>query len=127
MNIWQDARDVFLMMETEEGVSYAAAVAYLDAQPSSVKWERYMENIMEGPEEGTDYDPENAYPDGLPCVFNWNAATIQVTRQQKQRSENKRGQQAMSPFVGGVVAGVLVGGFLSGIAALFGMSGKRRT
>ena len=69
MNIWMDKSDVFLMMETKD---YAAATAALDASPDSVKWEKWMEPMMETGDGGA-YDPLAAYPDGLPCVFSWKA------------------------------------------------------
>uniref|UniRef100_A0A7S3BWZ6 L-rhamnose mutarotase n=1 Tax=Haptolina ericina TaxID=156174 RepID=A0A7S3BWZ6_9EUKA len=69
MNVWMDGRDILLMMEMAPGTSFAEATRYLDASAESVRWEAFMEEIMEGVD-GTDYDPNNAYPeDGLEQVY----------------------------------------------------------
>ena len=39
----------------------------------SARWEEYMTPIMENAA-GEAYDPNNAYPDGLPEVFYWEAS-----------------------------------------------------
>ena len=54
-------------MEAED---YAEAVRILAESPESVRWEEYMAPIMED-ESGDDYDPHDAYPEGLPEVFHW--------------------------------------------------------
>ena len=67
MSIFMRGRDLFLYMEVDD---YAeAARALLDA-PNSAQWEEYMTPIMEDPS-GGDYDPDKAFPDGLPEVFYW--------------------------------------------------------
>ena len=69
MSIFRRAHQLFLYMEVED---YAESVRILEASPVAVRWERYMAPIMESAE-GENYDPENAYPDGLPEVFHWDA------------------------------------------------------
>ena len=69
MRIWMDGTDLYLLMCTR---SYAAAAAALDASPKSVEWERYMEPLLEAGD-GAAYNPTAAYPDGLPCVWSWDA------------------------------------------------------
>jgi L-fuconolactonase len=69
MSIWMHGRDVFLLMVC---ANYKAAVELLDASPESVKWEQWMAPMMETAE-GDEYDPEHAYPDGLPEVWRWEA------------------------------------------------------
>ena len=46
-------------MEMASGTSFAEATRYLDTSAESVRWEAFMEEIMEGVD-GTDYDPNNA-------------------------------------------------------------------
>jgi len=70
MSIFMKDRDLFLYMEVE---NYAQAAEALSKAPESVKWEEYMAPIMEDTE-GGDYDPNNAFPDGLPEVFYWEAS-----------------------------------------------------
>ena len=67
MNIFMAGRQLFLYMEVED---YAEAARILGECPESVRWEAYMEPIMEDAG-GQDYDPENPYPDSLPEVFFW--------------------------------------------------------
>ena len=69
MSIFMKARELFLYMEVED---YAEAVRILGQCPDSVRWEKYMAPIMES-ESGETYDPTNAYPEGLPEVFYWQA------------------------------------------------------
>jgi L-rhamnose mutarotase len=69
MTIWLKGRDVYLLMICTD---YKAATAYLDKQPKSLEWEEWMAPMMETGE-GDEYDPANAYPDGLPEVFRWEA------------------------------------------------------
>jgi pimeloyl-ACP methyl ester carboxylesterase/L-rhamnose mutarotase len=69
MSIWQQGRDIFLLMICTD---YKAATAFLDTQPKSLEWEEWMAPMMETGE-GDEYDPANAYPDGLPEVFRWEA------------------------------------------------------
>ena len=65
MNIFMAGRQLFLYMEVDD---YAEAARILGECPESVRWEAYMEPIMEDAG-GQDYDPENPYPDSLPEVF----------------------------------------------------------
>ena len=67
MNIFMAGRQLFLYMEVDD---YAEAARILGECPESVRWEAYMEPIMEDAG-GQDYDPENPYPDSLPEVFFW--------------------------------------------------------
>ena len=67
MNIFMAGRQLFLYMEVND---YAEAARILGDCPESVRWEAYMEPIMEDAG-GQDYDPENPYPDSLPEVFFW--------------------------------------------------------
>lgn len=67
MNIFMAGRQLFLYMEVND---YAEAARILGECPESVRWEAYMEPIMEDAG-GQDYDPENPYPDSLPEVFFW--------------------------------------------------------
>jgi L-rhamnose mutarotase len=67
MNIFMAGRQLFLYMEVDD---YAEAARILGQCPESVRWEAYMEPIMEDAG-GQDYDPENPYPDSLPEVFFW--------------------------------------------------------
>ena len=67
MNIFMAGRQLFLHMEVDD---YAEAARILGASPESVRWEQYMEPIMEDAG-GETYDPENPYPTSLPEVFFW--------------------------------------------------------
>ena len=67
MNIFMTGRQLFLYMEVDD---YAEAARILVECPESVRWEAYMEPIMENAG-GQTYDPENPYPDSLPEVFFW--------------------------------------------------------
>ena len=67
MNIFMTGRQLFLYMEVDD---YAEAARILGECPESVRWEAYMEPIMENAG-GQTYDPENPYPDSLPEVFFW--------------------------------------------------------
>tara|TARA_B100000886_G_scaffold211809_1_gene146712 strand:+ start:499 stop:834 length:336 start_codon:yes stop_codon:yes gene_type:complete len=67
MNIFMAGRQLFLYMEVDD---YAEAARILGECPESVRWEAYMEPIMEDAG-GQTYDPENPYPDSLPEVFFW--------------------------------------------------------
>ena len=67
MNIFMAGRQLFLYMEVDD---YAEAARILGECPESVRWEAYLEPIMEDAG-GQDYDPENPYPDSLPEVFFW--------------------------------------------------------
>lgn len=69
MSIFMKANELFVYMEVED---YAQAVEMLAKSPDSVRWEEYMAPIMED-ESGDVYDPENAFPEGLPEVFYWSA------------------------------------------------------
>lgn len=62
-------QQLFLYMEVDD---YAEAVQILAESSDSVRWEKYMAPIMEDAT-GDAYDPANAYPDGLPEVFHWEA------------------------------------------------------
>ncbi len=67
MSIFMSGLQLFLYMEVED---YAEAARVLGDSPESMRWEEYMAPIMEDAA-GDDYDPQNAYPDGLPEVFYW--------------------------------------------------------
>ena len=67
MNIFMAGRQLVLYMEVDD---YAEAARILGECPESVRWEAYMEPIMEDAG-GQTYDPENPYPDSLPEVFFW--------------------------------------------------------
>ena len=67
MNIFMAGRQLFLYMEVDD---YAEATHILGASPESVRWEEYMEPIMEDAS-GEIYDPKNPYPASLPEVFFW--------------------------------------------------------
>jgi L-rhamnose mutarotase len=70
MSIFMQGRELFLYMEVE---NYAEAARVLEDSPESARWEEYMTPIMENAA-GEAYDPNNAYPDGLPEVFYWEAS-----------------------------------------------------
>ena len=67
MNIFMAGRQLFLYMEVAD---HAEAVRVLGESPGSVRWEEYMEPIIEYAGGGS-YDPNNPYPDSLPEVFFW--------------------------------------------------------
>ena len=67
MSIYMAGRQLFLYMEVE---NYAEMVRLHANDPNSLRWEEYMAPIMENAA-GEDYDPNNAYPAGLPEVFHW--------------------------------------------------------
>ncbi|MDP6239214.1 MAG: L-rhamnose mutarotase [Anaerolineales bacterium] len=70
MSIFRFGQQLFLYMEVKD---YAESVRMLAKSPASVRWEEYMAPIMQNAE-GDDYDPEDdAFPDGLPEVFCWEA------------------------------------------------------
>jgi len=69
MNIYLAGRQVVVFMEVE---NYRRSVELLARAPASVRWEQFMAPIMESDSEGP-YDPEKAWPNGLPEVFRWNA------------------------------------------------------
>ena len=69
MSIFMSGLQLFLYMEVED---YAEAARILAESDDSVRWEEYMAPIMESAT-GDAYDPVNAYPDGLPEVFYWQA------------------------------------------------------
>jgi L-rhamnose mutarotase len=68
MNIYLAGRQVVVFMEVED---YVRSVELLAKAPASVRWEQFMAPIMEGDSAGP-YDPEKAWPSGLPEVFRWN-------------------------------------------------------
>jgi L-rhamnose mutarotase len=68
-SIFMNGRELFVYMEVED---YAEAVRILGEDPESVRWEEYMEPIVEAGT-GDAYDPANAYPAGLPEVWYWEA------------------------------------------------------
>ena len=67
VNIFMAGRQLFLYMEVDD---YAEAARILGECPESVRWEAYMEPIMEDAG-GQTYDPENPYPDSRPELFFW--------------------------------------------------------
>ena len=69
MSIFMSGLQLFLYMEVEDYVEAARILAESD---DSVRWEEYMAPIMESAT-GDAYDPTNAYPDGVPEVFYWQA------------------------------------------------------
>ena len=69
MSIFMFGLQLFLYMEVED---YAEAARILAESDDSVRWEEYMAPIMESAT-GETYDPDNAYPKGLPEVFYWQA------------------------------------------------------
>ena len=69
MSIFMFGLQLFLYMEVED---YAEAARILEESGDSVRWEEYMAPIMENAA-GDAYDPTNAYPEGLPEVFYWQA------------------------------------------------------
>ncbi len=69
MSIFMSGLRLFLYMEVED---YAEAARVLAESDDSIRWEEYMAPIMESAT-GEDYDPANAYPEGLPEVFYWHA------------------------------------------------------
>jgi len=69
MSIFMRGREMFLYMEVDD---YAEAIRILGKSPESVRWEEYMAPIMEGADDEA-YDPNDAYPQGLPEVFSWKA------------------------------------------------------
>lgn len=69
MSIFMFGLQLFLYMEVED---YAEAARILAQSPDSMRWEESMAPIMENAA-GDSYDPANAYPDGLPEVFYWQA------------------------------------------------------
>ena len=69
MRIFKSGLDLFVYMDVED---YARATRILDDDPDSRRWEEHMEPLLEGAA-GEGYDPDEAYPDGLPLVFEWDA------------------------------------------------------
>ena len=69
MSIFRFGLQLFLYMEVED---YAESVRILENSPVSIRWENYMAPIMHSAD-GGDYDPVDAYSDGLPEVFHWEA------------------------------------------------------
>ena len=74
MSIFMSGKQLFLYMEVDD---YAEASRILAESPDSVRWEEYMAPIMENAG-GSDYDPANAYPEGLPEVYCWDAGSAQA-------------------------------------------------
>jgi len=69
MSIFMAGLQLFLFMEVAD---YVKAARVLAESPDSQRWEVYMAPIMEDAS-GEPYDPANAYPEGLPEVFHWQA------------------------------------------------------
>lgn len=69
MSIFRFGLQLFLYMEVKD---YAESVRMLERSPASMRWEKYMAPIMQNAE-GSDYNPVDAFPDGLPEVFYWEA------------------------------------------------------
>ena len=69
MNIYLAGRQAVVFMEVED---YLRSVELLAKAPASIRWEQFMAPIIESDSEGP-YDPEKAWPSGLPEVFGWNA------------------------------------------------------
>lgn len=70
MSIFLRGVELFVYMEVED---YSQAIRILNDSPQSVRWEVYMEPIMEGAKNAS-YDPANPYPESLREVFYWNDA-----------------------------------------------------
>jgi len=73
MSIYRFGQQLFLYMEVED---YARASGLLAESPDSIRWEEHMAPIM-ADAAGAEYDPANAYPDGLPEVYHWDSGETQ--------------------------------------------------
>lgn len=65
--IYREATTAFVFMETED---YRRCAEFLSRAPASRRWEEYMAPILEQGA-GEPYDPDEAWPSGLPEVFRW--------------------------------------------------------
>ncbi len=75
--IYRDGPTAFVFMETED---YQNCAEILSQAPHSQRWEEHMVSVLEQTS-GEDYDPAQAWPQGLPEVFRWEStrARAEVT------------------------------------------------
>ena len=72
MSIWMEGSDSYLYMRCDD---YKQTTQKLNASPESVRWEEAMEPMLRQGD-GTDYEPQDAYPDGLPVIFRWECSAF---------------------------------------------------
>ena len=65
--IYREGATAFVFMETE---NYRRCTEFLSLAPASRRWEEFMAPILERGA-GEPYDPDQAWPSGLPEVFRW--------------------------------------------------------
>ncbi len=65
--IYRDGSLAFVFMETED---YRRCAEMLSQAPHSQRWEEHMVSVLEQTS-GEAYDPDQAWPKGLPEVFRW--------------------------------------------------------
>ena len=70
MSIFISGLQLFVYMEVDD---YEQAARSLAQSSESVRWEEHMVPILENAE-GDTYDPNSAYPEGLPEVYFWQAS-----------------------------------------------------
>lgn len=67
MSIFLLDRKAIVIIEAD---NYERSAEYLATAAASIRWEKYMADILET-ESGGAYDPERAWPTPLPLVFDW--------------------------------------------------------
>jgi len=67
LDIYLVERQAIVIMDVHD---YEASAAYLTRAPASIRWEEFMAPLLIG-DSGEDYDPQNAWPSGIPAVFRW--------------------------------------------------------
>ena len=68
--IYRETTTVFVYMETGD---YRRCAEFLSHAPASRRWEEFMAPLLEQGD-SEPYDPEQAWPAGLPEVFRWESA-----------------------------------------------------
>ena len=72
--IYRDGSIAFVFMETED---YRRCAEMLSQAPHSQRWEEHMVSILKQTS-GEAYDPDQAWPEGLPEVFRWESTRAQT-------------------------------------------------
>ena len=99
MNIFMAGRQLFLYMEVAD---YAEAARILGESPESLRWEQYMEPIMEDAG-GQGYDSENAYmfpmyTDNVLSTFLLQAFPKNIFQIFRVRLYNRQHPPALRPY-----------------------------
>ena len=76
--IYRDGLIAFVFMETED---YQRCAQMLSQSPHSQRWEEHMVSVLEQTS-GEDYDPDQAWPEGLPEVFRWESSRARAKVQE---------------------------------------------